>query len=157
MHWRQSHRFLSQTPLKTRVKPQKQPLQLFYKKTFSQKFCKFHRKTSVSKSVFNRVAGQQTRTQMFPFGVYEVFRDRCLRKTASETCCFTWSVLRLAQIGTWFSLREKCPSMEFFLVGEMRSIQSECGKIRTRKNPAYGNFSRSVLYYNLQFRQPILT
>ena len=103
---------------------------------------------------------------MFCYGVCEVFRDWCLRTTASETCRFTWSVLKLVQIGTWFSLREKCPSMKFFLVrifrswteyGEIRSIESECGKIRTRKNPVFGNFSRSVLYYNLQFRLPILT
>ena len=64
-------------------------------------------KTSISKSLFNRVAGLQTQTQMFSCGVCEVFRDWCLRTTASETCCFTWSVLKLAQIGTWFSLREK--------------------------------------------------
>ena len=103
---------------------------------------------------------------MFSCGVCEDFRDWCLRATASETCCFTWSVLKLAQICTWFLLREKCPSMKFFLVrifhswteyGDIRSIQSKCGKIRTRKNPVFGNFSCSVLYYNLQFRLPILT
>ena len=140
MHWRQSHWFLSRTPLKTRVKPQK--------------------------FLFNRVAGQETQTQMFSCGVCKVFRDWCLRTTASETCCFTWSVLKLAQIGTWLSLREKYPGMKFFLVRifrswteyrEIRSIESECGKIRTRKNPVSGNFSRSILYYNLQFRLPILT
>ena len=53
---------------------------------------------------------------MLSCGVWKVFRDWCLRTNASETCFFTWSVLKLAQIGTWFSLREKCPSMEFFLV-----------------------------------------
>ena len=117
-------------------------------------------------SLFNRVAGQETQTQMFSCEVCEVFRDCCLRTTASETCFFIWSVLKLAQIGTWFSLREKCPNMEFFLVciflqlgeyGEIQSIESECGNIRTRKKPVFGNFSRSVLYYNLQFRLPILT
>ena len=41
MHWRQSHRFLSRTPLKTRVKPQKQPLQLFYKKGVLRNFVNF--------------------------------------------------------------------------------------------------------------------
>ena len=30
-------------------------------------------------------------------------------------------------------------------------------EIRTRRNPVFGNFSGSVLYYNLQFRLPILT
>ena len=30
--------------------------------------------------------------------------------------------------------------------GEIRSIQSECGKTRTRKNPIFGHFSRSVSY-----------
>ena len=49
MYWRQSYRFLSRTPLKTRVKPKKQPLQLFHKKRCSQKFYKFHKKTSVLK------------------------------------------------------------------------------------------------------------
>ena len=34
-YWRQWHRFLSQTPLKTGVKPQKQPLQLFCKERCS--------------------------------------------------------------------------------------------------------------------------
>ena len=29
---------------------------------------------------------------------------------------------------------------------EIRSIKSECGKIRTRKNIAFGDFSRSVSY-----------
>ena len=33
-------------------------------------------------------------------------------------------------------LSEKCPNMEFFLV----LIQSECGKMRTRKNPCLDNF-----------------
>ena len=34
IYWRQSHRPLSRTPLKTPVKPQKQPLQLFRKKRY---------------------------------------------------------------------------------------------------------------------------
>ena len=48
------------------------------------------------------------------------------------------------------TLREKCPNAEFFLVRifphsvvSLR-IQSECGKIRTRKNSESGHFSRSV-------------
>ena len=53
MYWRQSHRILSRTPLKTRVKPQKQPLQLFYTKRCPQKFPKFNRETFVLKSLFN--------------------------------------------------------------------------------------------------------
>ena len=39
-----------------------------------------------------------------------------------------------------FALREKCPHTEFFLV----RIQSECGKIQTRKNSVFGHFSRNV-------------
>ena len=91
MYWRQSRRFLSRTPLKTGVKPKKQPLQLSFKKRCSKKFCKFYRKTPVLKSLFNRVAGQETQTQMFSCGTYEIFKN--LRTAASETCCFTWSVL----------------------------------------------------------------
>ena len=37
-----------------------------------------------------------------------------------------------------YTLREKCPNTEFFLV----RIQSECGKIRTRKNSVFGHISR---------------
>ena len=35
---------------------------------------------------------------------------------------------------------EKCPNTELFLV----RIQSECGKIRTRNNPVFEHFSRSI-------------
>ena len=41
--------------------------------------------------------------------------------------------------------------------GEIWSIQSKSGRIRTRRNSVFGHFSRSVLYYNFQFRLPILT
>ena len=73
MYWRQSHRFLSRTPLKTRVKLQRQPLQLFYKKR--QKFCKFHMETPVLKSPFNRVASQETQIKMFSRGAYKIFKN----------------------------------------------------------------------------------
>ena len=65
MYWRQSHRFLSRTRLKTGAEPQKQPLQLSYNKRCSQKFCKFCRKIPVLKSLFNRVAGQETQRDVF--------------------------------------------------------------------------------------------
>ena len=55
-------------------------------------FCKFHRKTPVSKSLFNWVAGQEAQTQMFSCEAYEIFKNWSLRTTSSETC-FTWSVL----------------------------------------------------------------
>ena len=51
-----SHRLLFRTPLKTGVKPQKQPLVLFCRKRFSYKFCKFHRKAPKLKSLLNRIA-----------------------------------------------------------------------------------------------------
>ena len=144
MHWRQSHQFLSRAPLKIRIKPQKQPLQLFYKKRYSQKFCKFHRKTSVSKSLSNKVAGQETQTQIFSCGVYEVFRAWCLRTTASKTCCFTRSVLILAQIGTWFSLREKCPGPYFPAIGlnteRYEVFSSNAGKYGPGKTPYLETF-----------------
>ena len=38
------------------------------------------------------------------------------------------------------SLRKKCPNTEFFVV----RIQSECGKIRTRKKSIFAHFSRSA-------------
>ena len=71
-----------------------------------------------------RVAGQETQTQMVSYGVYEIFKN--LRMTASETCCFTWSVLlrsyTLAQIDTWFlyhNLQFRCqfsPSLLILLI-----------------------------------------
>ena len=103
---------------------------------------------------------------MLSCGVYQVFREWCLQTTTSETCCFIWSVLKLAQIRTRFSLREKCSSKELFLVGifpQLDLIQRDMkysvpmGGNTDQKNSVSGHFSRSVLYYNLQFRLPILT
>ena len=37
-------------------KKQKQPLEVFYGKRWSQKFCNIHRKTSVLESLFNKIA-----------------------------------------------------------------------------------------------------
>ena len=45
----------------------------------------------------------------------------------------------LAQTYKSYALREKCPYTEFFLV----RIQSECGKMRTRKNSVFGHTSHS--------------
>ena len=47
------------------------------------------------------------------------------------------------------SLCEKCPNTDFFLVrisglNTKLNIQSECGKIQTKKNSVFGHFSCSV-------------
>ena len=60
------------------------------------------------------------------------------------------------------SLREKCPNTDFFsgpyfpvfglntkIYGVNLRIQSEYRKIRTRKNSVFGDFSHSVLLYNI--------
>ena len=81
IYWRQSHQFLFRTPLKTRVKPQKQPLELFCKKRCSYRFCKFHRKTPLLKSLFNRVPGLQAcnfireRLHHISCVIYEIFKN----------------------------------------------------------------------------------
>ena len=75
--WR-SHRFLFQNPLKTRVKPRKQSLELFYKKRCSYNFCKCCRKTLVLKSPFNRLTSfikKEILVQMFSCGIYELLRN----------------------------------------------------------------------------------
>ena len=54
----QLHRLLLRFLRKHELKPQKQPLELF-KKRCCKKFFKFHRKTILLKSLFNRVAGLQ--------------------------------------------------------------------------------------------------
>ena len=41
---------------------------------------------------------------------------------------------------SFLTLREKCPNTEFFL----GRIQSECGKMQTRKNSVFGHSSRSA-------------
>ena len=156
MYWRQSHRFCPGLLWKH---------DLILRSSHCSWSIK-NRKTSVLNSFFNRVAVQETRMQMFSCEVYEIFKNWCLPTTASEACCFTWSFLKLAQIATWFSLREKCPNTYFFLVRffphsdwirrDTLRIQSECEKIRTRKISVFGHFLSSVLYYNLQFRSPIL-
>ena len=44
------------------------------------------------------------------------------------------------------TLREKFPNTEFFLV---RIFQSECGKIRTRKNSVFAHFSNSAIVISI--------
>ena len=57
----------------------------------------------------------------------------------------SWRILflRLWELSTaslYPALREKCQNAEFFLF----RIQSDCGKIRTRKYTVFGHFSRSA-------------
>ena len=52
---------------------------------------------------------------------------------------FTFKGAQIISHSNCRTLCEKCPNKEFFLV----RIQSECGKIRIRKNSVFGHFSRS--------------
>ena len=59
-------------------------------------------------------------------------------------------------------MREKCPNTKFFLVrifphSESLRIQSDCGKIRTKKISVFGHFSRSEdkVFYPGILSQPI--
>ena len=152
MYWRQSLWFLSRTLLKRRVKPQKQPLQLFCKKRSFQKFYKFHRKTSVSKFLFIRVTGQETPTQMFSCGVQKFLEagvyERLLLKPVGVSLnqlklVYSFHCAKSVQIRSAFWSVFSRNRTEYRAV---RSIQSKCGKMRTRKNSVFGHFSRSVLY-----------
>ena len=67
----------------------KQPLELFCKKRCSSKFCKFHCKTPVLKSLFNRFYQKETPTQMFSCGFTKFFNLKSA--TTSETCSFIWT------------------------------------------------------------------
>ena len=65
-YW-QPHRVLFRTPFETRVKRQRQPLKLLFKKRCFQKFCKFHRNVTQLKSLFNRAADlQRLQHRCFP-------------------------------------------------------------------------------------------
>ena len=73
--------------------------------------------TGKLKSLFNRVEGQETQTQTFSCEGYEIRKNWYLRTTASGTCYFTWSVLKLAQIGTWFyNLQFRLPILPSLLI-----------------------------------------
>ena len=75
----QSHWFFLRIFLKTRVKPQKQPLEFFCKKRCSYKFCKFHRKTPVLKFFLIEL---------------QAFRRRHQRRCSSVEFTKFWKVLR---------------------------------------------------------------
>ena len=51
----------------------------------------------------------------------------------------SWPVKMILTFWTNEPLSEKCPNAEFFLVYISR-IQSECGKMQTRKNSVFGYF-----------------
>ena len=166
MHWRQSHWFLSRTPLKTRVKPQKQPLQLFYKKGVLRNFVNFIGKHLYRSLFLIELQAKRLKHRCFPVefakfletGVY----GRLLLKpvvspgVSSNQLKLVHGFHCVKSVQVW-SFFWSVFSRSWTEYGEIRSTESECGKIRTRKNHVFGNFSRSVLYYNLQFRLPILT
>ena len=112
--------FCSELLLKTRVKHQKQSLELFCKKSCSQRCCKFHRKTPVLKSLFNIVTGLQE--ALLKRDLQPVEFAKFLRTpnstTASETCSFTWTAL-FNNLHIWFKLIHKlsflCHNFQFLL------------------------------------------
>ena len=166
MHWRKSYRFLPRTPLKIRVKPQKQPLQLFYKKGVVRNFLNFIEKHLYRKLFSIELQAKRPKHKCFPVkfmkfletGGYEqlLLKPVVSPGVSSHQLKLVHGFQCVKSVQVW-SLSWSVFSHNWTEYQEIRSIQCECGKIRTRKNPVIGNFSRSVLYYNLQFRLPILT
>ena len=109
-----SHWFLFPAPLKTRVKLHK-PLELFCKKRV-QKFCKFHRKTPVLKSLFTKVVGlnacnfikARLQHRYFIAKFTKFLRPLIwnLRTNTSEIRSCTWTVLldNLQNLHFWLKL-----------------------------------------------------
>ena len=87
-------------PLKIRVKRQKQPLELFCKKLCLQKFRKFHIKTLMFKSLFNRVFRIATlfksvsNTGVFQWNLRNFWKHLFWRRSAND--CF-WNLFKLLQ------------------------------------------------------------
>ena len=83
IYWTQSHRFLFQTPLKTRVKPQNQPLELFCKKKVFLEILQISQENTIfnSELLFNRVPGLQAcnfiREKLHHIScvIYEIFKN----------------------------------------------------------------------------------
>ena len=93
MYWRQSHRFLSRTPLKTRVKPQKQPLQLFYKKGVLRNFVNFTGKHLYSSLFLIELQAKRRKHRCFPveftkFLKTEVYERLLLKPVVSPGVSF---------------------------------------------------------------------
>ena len=71
---------------------QKQPLDVFCRKSYSQKFRNIYRKTSVLESLFNRLAGFKTRNiskkrlqhSCFPVNVIKFLRTLILKKICEQ-------------------------------------------------------------------------
>ena len=95
--------------------------------------------------MFNIVSIEQLNLYLFA----SIFRKKSLLTHFIPTfhCCTSWK----------HALHEKCPNTEFFLVRIFPHtdcrIQSECGKIRTRKDPVFRQFhtvmvSRGTLLQN---------
>ena len=62
---------------------------MFFKKMCSQKFHKFHRKTHVLKSFFNKVVGLKasTPTQVFSCKICEIFKGTYFEEHLQTTAC----------------------------------------------------------------------
>ena len=95
-----SHRFLLRTPSKTRLKPQKQPLELFCKKGVLRNFANFTGKHLcwslflIELQTFKPAALLKidSNTDVFLWNLQDHL-IWSLRTPASETCSFTWTAL----------------------------------------------------------------
>ena len=95
-----SHRFLLRTPSKTRLKPQKQPLELFCKKGVLRNFANFTGKHLcwslflIELQTFKPAALLKidSNTDVFLWNLQDHL-IWSLRTPASETCSFTWTSL----------------------------------------------------------------
>ena len=162
MHWRQSHRFLSRTSVNLRSSHCSSSI----KKVVLRSFVDFIGKHLYRSLFLIELQTKRLKRRCFPVefmkfletGVYE----RLLLKPVISPGVSSnqlklvqgFHCLKSVQVWSFFWSVFSCNWTEY---GEIRSIQCECGKIQTSKNPVLGNFSRSVWYYNLQFRLPILT
>ena len=104
------------------------------------KKCKLHLSLLTNVKIFCSFSSISLKPSIIIFAISVFY---CSNKSSTQSFTLGLSVIVFLRfnniLGSW-SLREKCPNKEFFLV----RIQSKCGKIRTRRNSVFGHcFSRS--------------
>ena len=115
------------------------------------------KKFNIGNNVKNLFCNLQARFRWSPRHFIRYFCAAfCEAKAWFKICLFSLSSCQKILNLHLLTLREKCLYLEFFWSVSLR-IQSECGKIRTRKTPNTDTFQAVLMLVKISFFRPIYT
>ena len=152
MHWRQSHRLCLGLFQKHELNLKSSHCSCSIKKSVLRNFINFIGKHLYQCLFLIELQAKRLKHRCFPVEFVKFLEDGVYKRLLLKPVGVPSNQLKLAdsfhcaksvQIQSVFWSVISRNRIEY---REIRSIQSKCGKMRTRKNSVFGHFSRSVLY-----------